>query len=79
MAVNNLSFEVEEGSCFAFLGPNGAGKTSMMKSVYGKADPDRRKETRISVFGHDPRCDELAVKSLSGVVPQEERDRKSVV
>jgi lipooligosaccharide transport system ATP-binding protein len=72
LAVNNLSFEVEEGSCYAFLGPNGAGKTSMMKSVYGKADPDPREETRISVFGHDPRVDELAVKSLSGVVPQEE-------
>lgn len=44
----------------------------MMKSVYGKADPDPREETRISVFGHDPRENELAVKSLSGVVPQEE-------
>ena len=72
VAVNNLSFEVHEGSCYAFLGPNGAGKTSMMKSIYGKADPDPREETRISVFGHDPRHNELAVKSLSGVVPQEE-------
>lgn len=72
VAVNNLSFEVDEGTCYAFLGPNGAGKTSLMKSVYGKADPDPREETRISVFGHDPRENELAVKSLSGVVPQEE-------
>ncbi|MFP4302573.1 MAG: ABC transporter ATP-binding protein [Spirochaetaceae bacterium] len=72
VAVNNLSFEVNEGTCYAFLGPNGAGKTSMMKSIYGKADPDPRMETKISVFGHDPRDNELAVKSLSGVVPQEE-------
>ncbi|MFW6215846.1 MAG: ABC transporter ATP-binding protein [Alkalispirochaetaceae bacterium] len=71
-AVNNLSFEVEQGSCYAFLGPNGAGKTSMMKSIYGKARPDEHPETTMSIFGHDPRRDELAVKSLSGVVPQEE-------
>ena len=33
-AVNGLSFEVPEKSCFGFLGPNGAGKTTMMKMVY---------------------------------------------
>ena len=30
-AVDNVTFEVEEGSIFAFLGPNGAGKSTTIK------------------------------------------------
>ena len=70
-AVNDLDFQVEEGSCVSFLGPNGAGKTTMMKTLYGKAKPDDRPETEISVFGFDPRRNELEIKARSGVVPQE--------
>jgi ABC-2 type transport system ATP-binding protein len=32
-AVNDLSFQIEEGSIFGFVGPNGAGKTSTMKII----------------------------------------------
>jgi ABC-2 type transport system ATP-binding protein len=32
-AVDDLSFEVEQGSIFAFLGPNGAGKTTTIKII----------------------------------------------
>jgi lipooligosaccharide transport system ATP-binding protein len=71
-AVNDLSFEVPGGSCFGFLGPNGAGKTTLMKTLYGMGKRDRRAETRVSVLGFDPDTDELAVKHLSGVVPQED-------
>jgi len=32
-AVDNVSFEVEEGSIFAFLGPNGAGKSTTINTL----------------------------------------------
>ena len=71
-AVNGLSFEVPEKSCFGFLGPNGAGKTTMMKMLYARALRDTSPESTISVFGYDPKHQELQIKYLSGVVPQED-------
>jgi lipooligosaccharide transport system ATP-binding protein len=70
-AVNDVSFRIPEGTCFGFLGPNGAGKTTLMKMLYGMVRRDRREETRVSVFGFDPAHDELAIKHLAGVVPQD--------
>jgi len=70
-AVCDLSFEVEEGTCFGLLGPNGAGKTTMMKMLYGRSSRETRDGGTINVFGYDPATDELAIKYLSGVVPQE--------
>lgn len=70
-AVNDVSFRIPEGTCFGFLGPNGAGKTTLMKMLYGMVRRDRRDETRVSVFGFDPARDELAIKHLAGVVPQD--------
>ncbi|MHC5118657.1 MAG: ABC transporter ATP-binding protein [Planctomycetota bacterium] len=71
-AVADLSFEVPEKTCFGFLGPNGAGKTTMMKMLYARALRDRGHESRIDVFGYDPADQELQIKYLSGVVPQED-------
>lgn len=71
-AVDDLSFSVFEARCCGFLGPNGAGKTTMMKMLYAKALPDRSPKTVIDVFGLDPRRDELRIKSLSGVAPQDD-------
>ncbi len=70
-AVRDLSFEVEADSCFGFLGPNGAGKTTMMKMLYGKCTIENADGASIDVFGYNPVKDELAIKYLSGVVPQE--------
>jgi len=71
-AVRDLSFEVEANTCFGLLGPNGAGKTTMMKIIYGKCTYDNTNGTCIDVFGYNPAKDELAIKYLSGVVPQDD-------
>ena len=71
-AVKDLSFTVGASTCVGLLGPNGAGKTTMLKMVYAKCLRDRDPASVISVFGHDPDTNELAIKSLSGVVPQED-------
>ena len=71
LAVRNLSFSVESGSCFGFLGPNGAGKTTAMKIIYGKCTRDKNSDSRMDIFGYDPATNELAIKYLSGVVQQE--------
>ncbi|MCU0916584.1 MAG: ABC transporter ATP-binding protein [Planctomycetes bacterium] len=70
-AVDDLSFEVEEGTCFGLLGPNGAGKTTMMKMIYGRSSRTDHDGGIIEVFGYDPAREELAIKYVSGVVPQE--------
>ncbi len=71
MAVRNLSFAVEEATCFGLLGPNGAGKTTMMKMIYARSPRDRDCKGTMDIFGYDPRTQELEVKYLAGVVPQE--------
>jgi lipooligosaccharide transport system ATP-binding protein len=70
-AVCDVSFEVEASTCFGLLGPNGAGKTTLMKMLYGRCLRDRGCAGTIDVFGHDPARDELSIKYLSGVVPQD--------
>jgi lipooligosaccharide transport system ATP-binding protein len=71
-ALENLSFSVEEGSCYGFLGPNGAGKTTAMKIIYGKCTRDEDHECKVNIFGYDPAQEELSIKFLSGVVQQED-------
>lgn len=70
-AVKDLSFEVEADSCFGFLGPNGAGKTTLLKMLYGRCTFGNANGSSIDVFGYNPARDELAIKYLSGVVPQD--------
>ncbi len=70
-AVDGMNFDVEEGKCYGLLGPNGAGKTTSMFCLYGLVQPDKHKDTEISVMGYDPRRDEIAIKTLTGIVPQE--------
>ncbi len=50
-AVNNISFDVEEGEVLAFIGPNGAGKSTTIKMLTGILYPD---SGNIKVLGIDP-------------------------
>ena len=34
-ALDNVSFNIENGNIFAFIGHNGAGKTTMIKAMMG--------------------------------------------
>ena len=70
-AVRELSFSVKADSCFGFLGPNGAGKTTMMKMLYGKSRRDKNCPGSMDIFGYEPKNNELNIKYISGVVPQD--------
>ena len=39
IAVDGISFDVEQGSCFGLLGPNGAGKTTTLEMMEGITQP----------------------------------------
>src|SRR5450756_1628143 len=40
VAVDDLSFNIEQGAVFGLLGPNGAGKTSTIRMMIGITAPD---------------------------------------
>jgi ABC-2 type transport system ATP-binding protein len=67
LAVDHISFHVEEGEIFGFLGPNGAGKTTTQRVLTGVLPPTAG---TASIFGHDIQRQPMAAKSKMGVVPE---------
>lgn len=67
-AVAGASFEIEKGEIFSLLGPNGAGKTTTISMLSCLLRPD---EGDALVMGHSILTDQMGVKSVLGVVPQE--------
>ncbi|MGW3294369.1 ABC transporter ATP-binding protein [Streptomyces xiamenensis] len=68
VAVEDVSFTVEEGEIFGIIGPNGAGKTTTVESIAGLRTPD---SGSVSVLGLDPVKDRAEVRELLGVQLQE--------
>lgn len=68
VAVNDVSFSIEQGEVFGLLGPNGAGKTTTISMVSCLIEPT---SGTIVVDGHDSAREPGALKAALGVVPQE--------
>ena len=64
-AVNNISFDVEEGETIAFIGPNGAGKSTTIKMLTGILYPT---EGNIKICGLTPIQDRNALAYKIGTV-----------
>jgi ABC-2 type transport system ATP-binding protein len=67
-ALDQVSFDIEEGEFFGLLGPNGAGKTSLISILAGLS---RASGGSVKVHGFDVRTDFARARRLLGVVPQE--------
>ena len=58
VAVNDVSFSVEQGSVMGIIGPNGAGKTTVFNLITGNYTPDRGEILfrGQSLVGRKPHC-----------------------
>jgi ABC-2 type transport system ATP-binding protein len=68
VAVDDVSFTVQEGEIFGILGPNGAGKTTTVECVEGLRTANRGE---INVLGLDPRRDRAELTQQLGVQLQD--------
>jgi len=68
VAVDDVSFEIQEGEIFSLLGPNGAGKTTTISILSCLLKPDAG-EARVGGFSVTQEAEK--VKKLIGVVPQD--------
>ena len=65
-ALDNISFNVNDGDIFAFIGHNGAGKTTLIKAIVGIHDFD---EGEILIDGKSIKDNPLECKKLMAFVP----------
>src|SRR5436189_2759604 len=75
VAVDEVSFEVNEGEIFGLIGPNGAGKTTTLECIEGLRTPDRG---TIAVLGLAPARDAAALNARIGVQLQEAQLQKRI-
>ena len=75
VAVDEVSFEVQDGEIFGLIGPNGAGKTTTMECIEGLRTPDRG---TISVLGLDPFRQVYKLQERIGVQLQQAQLQKRI-
>ncbi|MBT9684307.1 ABC transporter ATP-binding protein [Pseudoflavonifractor sp. MCC625] len=68
LAVDDLSFEIDEGHVYGFLGPNGAGKSTTMNMMTGCLSAT---SGRVEVGGFDLFEDADQAKKLIGYLPEQ--------
>ncbi|RME87905.1 MAG: ABC transporter ATP-binding protein, partial [Anaerolineae bacterium] len=68
VAVDGISFRVEEGEIFGLLGPNGAGKTTTVECLEGLRAPT---SGTARVLGMDPWREGRALRQVIGIQLQE--------
>lgn len=68
IAVNSVSFEVNEGEILAIIGPNGSGKTSMVECIEGLRKPSAG---TVSILGLNPQTQRKKIYKYLGVQLQE--------
>lgn len=67
MAVDHLSFQIEDGRIYGFLGPNGAGKSTTMNIMTGYIAAT---EGTVRINGHDIVKDAQEAKKCIGYLPE---------
>jgi ABC-2 type transport system ATP-binding protein len=75
VAVEEVSFDVNEGEIFGLIGPNGAGKTTTMECIEGLRTPDCGV---ISVLGLNPFQDVYKLQDRIGVQLQQAQLQKRI-
>ncbi len=75
IAVDEVSFEVNDGEIFGLIGPNGAGKTTTMECIEGLRTPDRG---TIAVLGLDPFRQVYKLQDRIGVQLQQAQLQKRI-
>ncbi|SHI48990.1 ABC-2 type transport system ATP-binding protein [Tessaracoccus bendigoensis DSM 12906] len=63
LAIDDLTFAVDENEIFGILGPNGAGKTTTVECIAGTITPDRG---QVTVLGADPARQRSLVRERVG-------------
>lgn len=68
LAVNDLSFEIQDGHVYGFLGPNGAGKSTTMNIMTGCLSPT---DGTVKIGGYDILESPEQAKKLIGYLPEQ--------
>ena len=68
LAVDDLSFDIDDGHVYGFLGPNGAGKSTTMNIMTGCLSPTAGK---VTIDGHDILDEPETAKRRIGYLPEQ--------
>src|SRR5438874_7688567 len=68
VALQSVSFRIEEGEMFGLLGPNGAGKTTLLSIVSSLLEPT---SGEVKILGERLTPTDRQLRRILGVVPQD--------